>query len=82
MNAFSYVICQYTRGKYKMLFIYDKINEKGFNLKDGILDQDGNPVVLHPLDLENNIFYYTKSSEFVNGDTEELNPMIGIVKLK
>ncbi|MEB2775912.1 6-bladed beta-propeller [Algoriphagus sp. D3-2-R+10] len=82
MNGSSYLICQYARGQNKMLFIYDKKSNIGHNLKGGVIDDDGEPVVLYPLDLEQDIFYFIKTAEYVDGDTEELNPTIGIVELK
>ena len=64
------------------MFIYSKKESKGYNLEVGILDEDDQPVVLRPLDLENDIFYYIKEEEFQNTGVEELNPAIGIVKLR
>ncbi|MEB2780773.1 6-bladed beta-propeller [Algoriphagus sp. C2-6-M1] len=82
MHSSSYIICEYARNKDKKLFIYSKKESKGYNLEVGILDEDDQPVVLRPLDLENDIFYYIKEEEFQNTGVEELNPAIGIVKLR
>ena len=82
MHSSSYIICEYARNKDKKLFIYSKKESKGYNLEVGILDEDDQPLVLRPLDLENDIFYYIKEEEFQNTGVEELNPAIGIVKLR
>ncbi|WP_233758434.1 6-bladed beta-propeller [Algoriphagus sp. AGSA1] len=82
MYSSSYIICEYARNKDKKLFIYSKKESKGYNLEVGILDEDDQPVVLRPLDLENDVFYYIKEGEFQNMGVEELNPTIGIVELK
>jgi hypothetical protein len=82
VNSTSYIICEYMMDNERMLYIYNKANSKGHNLKEGIFDDKGEPLVLRPLDLENDIFYYTKPSKFSGMGNEEMNPIIGIVKLK
>lgn len=82
INSSSHIICEYMLDDDRMLFIYNKENSKGHNLKEGILDENGEPLILRPLDLENDVFYYTKSSEYTGVSIEEMNPIIGIVKLK
>jgi hypothetical protein len=62
--------------------LYDKFKSQGVNLKDGILDSQGDPVVLRPLNLKNDMFYYIKTSQFTKVSKEEMNPVIGIVTLK
>ena len=78
----SYLICEYFFDGSKMLYIYNKNSKEGFNLKEGFIDGDGDKVILRPLDLEENIFYYVKAVEFADKSIEEANPLIGIVKLK
>ena len=85
LNVFlakDYLICEYDIENKKKVFLFDKKNKKGFNLNQGFLDEQGDRLVLRPLDLNNNFFYYAKSMEFADRETEELNPVIGIVKLK
>ncbi|MBN7814700.1 6-bladed beta-propeller [Algoriphagus pacificus] len=82
MHSSSYIICEYARNKDKKLFIYSKKESKGYNFDFGVLDEDDQPVVLRPLDLENDIFYYVKEEKFQNTTMEEMNPVIGIVTLK
>lgn len=82
IHSSSYIICEYARNKNKKLFIYSKKESQGYNLEVGVLDENDLPVVLRPLDLENDIFYYIKEGEFQNTGVEELNPAIGIVELK
>ncbi|WP_339757558.1 6-bladed beta-propeller [Algoriphagus aquimarinus] len=82
MHSSSYIICEYARNKDKKFFIYSKKESQGYNLEVGVLDEDDQPVVLRPLDLKNDIFYYIKEGEFQNTGIEELNPAIGIVELK
>ena len=82
MHSSSYIICEYARNKDKKFFIYSKKESRGYNLEVGVLDQDDQPVVLRPLDLKNDVFYYIKEGEFQNTGIEELNPAIGIVELK
>lgn len=64
------------------MFLYNKVTEKSYNFKKGILDHQGDPVLLRPLDPENDIFYYVKKEEFSDLKTAEKNPTIGVVKLR
>jgi hypothetical protein len=82
INSTSYIICEYMLDNERMLFIYNKAKSKGHNLKEGILDENDEPLIIRPLDLENDVFYYTKSSKYTGVANEEMNPIIGIVKLK
>jgi hypothetical protein len=82
VNSTSYLICEYIHDYERMLFLYDKTKSKEYNLKEGIIDDEGDPVILRPLDLGNDVFYYIKSSEYSDSANEEMNPIIGIVKLK
>lgn len=82
VNSLSYVLCEYYSESKYMIFIYDKKNATGYNLQKGVLDGNGNPVVLRPLDLGRNIFYFVQQSKYSDRETEEQNPSIGIVQLK
>jgi len=80
-DASSYLVCLYKIENEIIFFLYDKEKEFGYNLKEGVLDEDGTPLLLLPLNLDKNIFYYVKSAEFIDSKTEELNPTIGVVEL-
>lgn len=82
INSQSYLVCEYDSEGENMLFLFDKASSRHYNLKDGILDGEGNPVFLRPLDLANDVFYYISSAAYSAGMTEEPNPVIGIVRLK
>jgi hypothetical protein len=82
INSPSYMIAEYDQDWQRMMFLYDKKNEKGYNLSKGLIDEDGEPVFLRPLDLKNDAFYFIKRVECADKDIEEVNPEIGIVKLK
>ena len=77
----SYYICQYSRNNELMLFVYDKVNNKGYNTKEGFIDKFGEAKNISPLDLSNNLFYFPIYSEFTSSDEDELNPTIAIVEL-
>jgi len=81
VNTSNYILSHYFKKGDIIIFLYDKRNNKGYNTA-GFLDNEGDPVLLRPLDLANDIFYYIKKVEYVDKSTEEENPMIGIVKLK
>lgn len=78
----SYLITEYSIDWEKMMFFYDKRTSKGYNLKGGVLDEDGEPLMLRPLDLATDTFYFVKSVEYQGVAIEEVNPVIGIVRLK
>lgn len=80
INSSSYIICEYIQDNEMMLFLYENSTSKHYNLNNGILDHDGIPIVLRPLDLLNNTFYYIKQTKYEKGLKEELNPVIGVVK--
>lgn len=80
VNSSSYIVCEYIQDTERMLFLYEKNTSKYYNLNNGILDHDGIPVILRPLNLMNNTFYYIKQAKYEKGLKEELNPVIGIVK--
>ncbi|WP_192349834.1 6-bladed beta-propeller [Algoriphagus sp. Y33] len=82
MYSTSYLLCQYSRNKIPMLFIYNIDNGIGYNFKRGILNEQGNRLQLKPLDLANDIFYFIQEGVFFDSSSEELNPSIGIVELK
>jgi hypothetical protein len=82
INSTSFMIAEYDLDFQRMMFLYDKKNQKGFNLSKGLIDEEGDPVFLHPLDLAEDLFYYVKKFEFEDRDTEEQNPIIGIVRLR
>lgn len=79
----AYMICEYDdSGNGQMMFLYDQKNTIGYNLKGGLLDSEGDTVFLRPLDLTNDTFYYIKTAKYLDGSSEELNPLIGIVTLR
>jgi hypothetical protein len=82
INSSSYYILEYDQDYSRFMFLYDKKNKTGFNLSEGLLDEDGDPVFLRPLDLKQDLFYYIKKVEFEDKAIEEQNPVIGIVRLK
>ena len=82
VNSESYYILEYDQDWKRYMFLYDKKNQRGYNLSEGLIDDEGDPVFLRPLDLNQDLFYYIKKSEFEDKTIEELNPLIGIVKLK
>lgn len=81
-NSSSYYVLEYDQDYNRFMFLYDKKNKTGFNLSEGLIDGEGDPVFLRPLDLNQDLFYYFKKTEFEDKTIEELNPLIGIVKLK
>ncbi len=82
VNSSSYYILEYAQDWEPFMFLYDKKNKIGYNLSKGLTDADGDPVFLRPLDLDADLFYYTKKKAFSDLSTEEENPEIGIVKLR
>jgi hypothetical protein len=80
-NSSSYYLLEYDQDWKRYMFLYDKKVKKGYNLSEGLIDEDGNPVFLRPLDLKEDLFYYIKKFEFEDKTIEEKNPVIGIVKL-
>jgi hypothetical protein len=82
IHSSSYLICEYIQDGERRLFIYNKKESASHILKKGLLDDQGDPVVLRPLDLEKDRFFYIKTAEYSNSKTEEANPLIGIVELK
>lgn len=78
----SYYMLEYDQDWERFKFLYDKKNQKGYNLKGGLIDEEGDTVFLRPLDLDQDVFYYIKKVEFEDKNIEEQNPVIGIVKLK
>ncbi|MFD2033222.1 6-bladed beta-propeller [Belliella marina] len=82
INSKSYIICEYSLKGQKMFYLYSKRDSKGYKMKEGILDSRGDAVVLRPLDLSNDVFYFTKKEEFSDVSIEEPNPIVRIVKLK
>lgn len=81
VNSLSYVFCEYYTESNYMFFIYEKDEAIGYNLQKGVLDGNGNPVILRPLDLGRDIFYFVQQLEYSDSKTEEQNPTIGIVQL-
>lgn len=82
VNSSSYHILEYDQDWKRFMFLYDKKNKTGYNLSEGVIDDEGDPVFLRPLDLNEDVFYYIKKVEYVDKSIEEQNPEIGIVKLK
>lgn len=82
VNSSSYYVLEYDQDWKRFMFLYDKKEKKGYNLSEGLIDGEWGPVFLRPLDLEEDLFYFIKKFEFEDKSIEELNPIIGIVKLK
>ncbi len=82
INSSSYYVLEYAQDWKWFMFLYDKKNQTGYNLSEGLIDEEGDPVFLRPLDLKQDLFYYIKKKEFEDKSIEEQNPIIGIVKLK
>lgn len=82
VNSTSYYILEYDQDWKHFLFLYNKKTNTGYNLSEGLIDEEGDPVFLRPLDLKEDLFYYIKKFEFEDKTIEEKNPIIGIVKLK
>ncbi|MFC3416900.1 6-bladed beta-propeller [Algoriphagus hitonicola] len=78
----SYIICEYQLDADLMFYMEERGVSKSYNLKTGFQDNDGTLVVLRPIKLSNDTFYYIKKPEYEKGSKIELNPIIGIVKLK
>ena len=81
-NSATYLVCEYNQDGEWRLFIYNKNLSKSYNLKEGPLDDQGDPVMLRPLDMKKDMFFYNKTAKYSDSKTEELNPKIGIVQLK
>lgn len=82
VNSRSYLICEYDSDGDNLMFLFDKGKSIGYNLKGGLLDGRDDPVILRPLDPAHDIFYFIKTAKYSADNTEELNPVIGIVSLK
>jgi hypothetical protein len=78
----SYILCEYDQDWERMMFLYNKKMAIGYNLKGGLVDDQGDVVLIRPLDLNHDLFYYIKIIEFEEKSIEEKNPIVGIVKLK
>ncbi|EOZ93491.1 hypothetical protein A33Q_3750 [Indibacter alkaliphilus LW1] len=63
-------------------FLFHMESGKGYLVKDGFLDEDGDRFSLRVLSAEEDLFYFVKPAAFVSGEQEEANPVIGLVKLK
>ncbi|MCE7054339.1 6-bladed beta-propeller [Algoriphagus sp. AGSA1] len=77
----NFLICEYNREGKNMFFIGDRRNDSSINLNNGISIDNGETVVLRPLDLSQDQFYFVKTYNYSDVSEEELNPMIGIVIL-
>lgn len=82
VNSSSYYLLEYAQDWRQFMFLYDKKDQTGNKLSEGLLNDDGKALFLRPLDLEQDLFYYIKKVEFEDKSIEEQNPIIGIVKLK
>ena len=82
INSPSYLVCEYDSEGDNMLFLFDRKKSTGYNLNGGISDGEGSSVILRPLDLSNDVFYYIASATYSEGMTDEPNPVVGIVSLK
>jgi hypothetical protein len=78
----SFIFCEYNREGNSSFYIGSRDSDFSMNLDEGFLIDNEEKVVLRPLDLENDKFYFIKTYNFSNTSTEELNPVIGIVTLK
>ena len=81
MLSKNFLICEYNREGSSKLYIGERNNDLSVNLKEGLLIEDEEIVTLRPFDLSNDEFYFVKTYNYSDISTEELNPMIGIVKL-
>lgn len=77
----NFLICEYNREGSSALYIGARYTDMSINLKEGLLIEDEEIITLRPFDLSNDQFYFVKTYNYSNTSTEELNPMIGIVKL-
>jgi hypothetical protein len=77
----KYILCEYDREGSVFFYIKNIKSDFSINLDQGFSIENEEKIILRPLDLENNRFYFIKTYNFSNISTEELNPMIGIVKL-
>ncbi|WP_057938619.1 6-bladed beta-propeller [Algoriphagus resistens] len=77
----NFLICEYDREGGSMFYIRNRGDDFSLNLKDGVLIDDDEIVVLRPLNLSQDQFYFIKTTNFSDILEEELNPVIGIVKL-
>jgi hypothetical protein len=57
------------------------IKKTGINITKGLLDENGDPHMLKPIDLSKNLFYFYSQTQFTNSAEEELNPTLIIVEL-
>jgi hypothetical protein len=78
----KFIFCEYNREGNGSFYIGSRDTDFSINLDEGILTENGENVVLRPLDLKNDQFYFINTSSFSNTSSEELNPVIGIVTLK
>ncbi|MFC5193407.1 6-bladed beta-propeller [Algoriphagus aquatilis] len=78
----DYITSEYRLEYDKKFLLYEIKKHKYHIMKGGIIDEVGDTVVLRPLNLKKNIFYYIKQENFTSTEYEEMNPLIGIVKLK
>lgn len=77
----NFLICEYNREGSSLLYIGARNTDFSINLKEGLLIEDEEIVMLRPFDLSSDQFYFVKTYNFSDTSTEELNPMIGIVTL-
>lgn len=81
INSSSYFLLEYDNEDGKRMYLYNKSQKTGHHFKEGIMSDNGNPVFLRPIDLENDIFYFLNIDEFTDISKEEMNPKITVVKL-
>lgn len=77
----NFLICEYNREGSSSLYIGARNSDFALNLKEGLLIEDEEIVMLRPFDLSNDQFYFVKTYNYSDASTEELNPIIGIVTL-
>ncbi|WP_143959638.1 hypothetical protein [Litoribacter populi] len=83
VNTPSHITSNYVgEGGDHFLFLHQKETGRSYNFKSGVLDNQGDRVMLKPLVSEENIYYYSKKQEYTDQSNQEKNPTIGIVRLK
>jgi len=83
-SRYTFAIYYNNRDRKSYCFCYDTKTEKGYNMKDGYVDdinQIDKPVTILPLNSNTEMFYYWHTT-IKPDDLEEPNPTIYIGKLK
>lgn len=77
----GFILCEYDYDGETYQFISQRKKDKSFNLRKGISIGINEKVIIRPLDVENDIFYFIVAPSYNKESFEEQNPVIGIVKL-